>query len=272
MDVPVAANVLGTIGAVCWSVQLLPQILVNYRRHHAVGLQPSMMMLWAWAGIPLGVYNIDQNFSIALQIQPQILTTLSLITWIQCLYYQKSWAVTRCVSIAAPLACVMGGIEVGLVYALRRGFSQGIDWPVTLMAVLSALLLAAGVMTHYVDIYRHRTVRGISFLFVGIDAAGDLFSLLSVLFEPSLNILGLVIYGTELCLWIGIMLCGIWYNLLPRLSLRSETRAERSEQIATAPGVATSIALRDLPSSTSVFRTPSGGLVARSIHATASSG
>lgn len=48
------------------------------------------------------------------------------------------------------------------------------------MAVLSALLLAFGVGWHYVDIYRTRTVRGISFLFVAIDATGDLFSLLSL--------------------------------------------------------------------------------------------
>jgi hypothetical protein len=48
------------------------------------------------------------------------------------------------------------------------------------MAVLSALLLALGVGWHYVDIYRTRTVRGISFLFVAIDAGGDLFSLLSL--------------------------------------------------------------------------------------------
>jgi hypothetical protein len=48
------------------------------------------------------------------------------------------------------------------------------------MAVLSACLLAAGVLRHYWDIYIHRTVRGISFFFVGIDAAGDLFSLISV--------------------------------------------------------------------------------------------
>ena len=48
------------------------------------------------------------------------------------------------------------------------------------MAVLSACFLAAGVLRHYWDIYKHRTVRGISFIFVGIDAAGDLFSLVSV--------------------------------------------------------------------------------------------
>jgi hypothetical protein len=121
MNVPIAANVLGTIGAVCWSIQvdyslhpsllqqafsfqlprqittspeltltplkLIPQIIINYRRHNTVGLQRSMMLLWACAGVPLGAYNISENFNIALQIQPQILTVLSLITWIQCYHY-----------------------------------------------------------------------------------------------------------------------------------------------------------------------------------------
>ena len=50
-----------------------------------------MMMLWAWAGVPLGVYNIVNEFNVALRIQPQILTTLSLVTWIQCFYYQRVW-------------------------------------------------------------------------------------------------------------------------------------------------------------------------------------
>lgn len=103
MDIPIAANVLGTFGAVCWSIQanffhlivtssltqaqLIPQIIINYRRHHTVGLQQSMMLLWACAGVPLGAYNIASEFNIALQVQPQILTVLSLITWGQCFYY-----------------------------------------------------------------------------------------------------------------------------------------------------------------------------------------
>ena len=79
-----------------------------------------------------------------------------------------------------PLLAGLGGIEVGLVFALKAAENRNLSWPMTLMAVLSACLLAAGVLTHYWDIYVHRTVRGISFLFVGIDAAGDLFSLVSV--------------------------------------------------------------------------------------------
>ncbi|USP79967.1 hypothetical protein yc1106_07241 [Curvularia clavata] len=206
MDIPVAANVLGTMGAVCWSIQLIPQIIVNYRRHNATGLQPTMMMLWAWAGVPLGVYNIAEDFNVALRIQPQILTALSLVTWIQCYYYEKNWSVSRSLAVVGPIACLMGAVQTGLIFAIRHAKSEGLHWPSILMAVTSAALLAAGVLRHYIDVYLFRTVRGISFIFVGIDALGDVFSLASVVFQPTLDILGIVIYGTELVLWIGIFM------------------------------------------------------------------
>jgi hypothetical protein len=58
-------------------------------------------------------------------------------------------------------------------------------------------------------------VRGISFLFVVLDALGDLTSLLSVLFQPEHDVLGIVIYGVELTLWIGVLACGGCFNLSP---------------------------------------------------------
>jgi hypothetical protein len=60
----------------------------------------------------------------------------------------------------------------------------GIEWPMKLTAVIAACLLAAGVLRHYWDIYTFRTVRGISFIFVALDAAGDLFSLISLGYFP----------------------------------------------------------------------------------------
>ncbi|KAH8647168.1 PQ loop repeat-domain-containing protein [Xylariales sp. PMI_506] len=269
MDIPAAANVLGTVGAVCWSVQLIPQIFINYRRHHAIGLQPSMMMLWAWAGVPLGVYNILEGFNIALRIQPQILTVLSLITWIQCYHYQELWKPLKSLAAFITMACLMGGTEAALIFALRVAKKRGVEWPLTMMAVLSATLLAAGVLRHYWDIAVHRTVRGISFIFVGIDAAGDLFSLLSICFQPELDVKGLAIYGTELTLWVGVFACGGYFNLLPwarsKMGLIQSRKAAEvqhpSAVTATASGNthhrADGITLHDLPSSTSVFRTPS---------------
>lgn len=251
MDVPIAANVLGTIGAVCWSIQLMPQIIVNYRRHDTEGLQPSMMLLWAAAGVPLGVYNIVEEQNIALRIQPQILSFLSLVTWAQCFYYGRKRSIIACIAAVVPLLGLLGGIEVALIFALRAAKDRDLEWPLILMAVLSACLLAAGVLRHYYDIYVHRTVRGISFIFVGIDAAGDLFSLVSVLFGRRIDILGMVIYGTELTLWIGVFICGAIFNLAPWIRERSKKRDQDRVQEQ-------DVALHQMPSSTSVFRTPSG--------------
>lgn len=224
MDRPVAANVLGTTSAICWSIQLLPQIMLNYRRHNATGLQPSMMMFWAWAGVPLGVYNIVSNFNIALRVQAQILVTLSLITWSQVYYYEHRWSLWKCVSVVIPVAAVMGTIEFALIVALQKGEQREVRWPVTLMAVLAALFLALGVLRHYLDIGIHRTVRGISFIFCGIDAMGDITGLISIVFEPRLNILGIIIYGVEFVLWCGIFAAGGYYNLRMWMSERVSER------------------------------------------------
>lgn len=161
----------------------------------------------------------------------------------------------------------MAGTEFGLIFALRRDKSKGTTWPITLMAVLAALFLALGVLRHYLDVYVHRSVRGISFIFCGIDALGDLTSLIAVLFQPELDILGMVIYGVELVLWIGIFACGGWYNLRPWLNQKLSSKVpvqvestsgpypvrEQADEIAGSVG----IPLQDLPSSTSAFRTSS---------------
>lgn len=168
-----------------------------------------------------------------------------------------------------PIAAMMAGIEVALVFALKIGVRRGVHWPVTLMAVLAALFLALGVLRHYFDIYVHRTVRGISFLFVGIDALGDLTSIISVVFQPKLDILGLVIYGTELVLWIGVFACGGYYNLVPWIM--KKTGEHRASPIREGGRVPDGIGMHDTPSSTSVFRTPSSDLELRSRTAAARS-
>lgn len=222
-----------------------------------------MMILWAWAGVPLGVYNIVSNFNIALRIQPQILTALSLVTWIQCYYYQRRWTVSRSLAAVVPVAALMAGSQAALIVGFRiLRNERHVEWPMTLMAVLSAVLLAAGVLRHYWDIWKHRTVRGISFLFVGIDAAGDVFSLASILFQTKLDVLGIVIYATEFVLWCGIFVCGGYYNLLPwiRRRILGEDLQGSSQDQETPPEQAQTVgnvAMHDLPSSTSVFRTAS---------------
>lgn len=59
----------------------------------------------------------------------------------------------------------------------------------------------------------------------------------------------MVIYGTELALWIGIMICGVLYNFLPWAKKVSKTNRIMEQQ---------AVSLHEMPSSTSVFRTASG--------------
>lgn len=142
------------------------------------------------------------------------------------------------------------------------------------MGVLSTVLLSAGVLRHYYDIYIHRTVRGISFLFVGIDAAGDVFSLVSIFFQARLDILGIVIYSTEFVLWCGVFACGGYFNLIPWLRQKARKRASEnnsmrddredpasialeSQNVGASNDVDLGGSLQRIPSSRSVFRTPS---------------
>lgn len=85
-----------------------------------------MMLLWAAAGVPLGVYNIVEEFNIALRIQPQILTTLSLLTWAQCLYYGKVRQIQN-----HNLVEMLTMTEIEILYQQmlhRRHISSGIAW------------------------------------------------------------------------------------------------------------------------------------------------
>lgn len=95
-----------------------------------------------------------------------------------------------------------------------------------LMAVLAAILLALGVVRYYWEIYKARSVDGISFLFVAIDAGGDLVSVLSLLFQARVDVLGVVVYSVELGLWMGIGLLGVYFRLRPWVVQRIGKRVE----------------------------------------------
>lgn len=71
-------------------------------------------------------------------------------------------------------------VEVALILSLRLALKSDVAWPVKVVGALAGVLLCAGVAREYYEIYTTKTVEGISFLFCGIDAAGDLFSVLSV--------------------------------------------------------------------------------------------
>ena len=89
-----------------------------------------------------------------------------------------------------------------------------------------------------------------------------------IVFQPKLDILGMVIYATEFVLWCGVFACGGYFNLLPwvrmKLSEREQKKAEEREERGSggvepieAEGTSQDVELNRIGSSTSVFRTPS---------------
>lgn len=194
----------------------MPQIWTNWRRHDSQSLSPMFFLCWTFAGVPLGVYNIAADYNIALQIQPNILIFLSLVTWSQCKYYGARWSLHKIALSFLAMVTTLGGGELGLVLALRLAHERGQDWTFTVMAIVAAVFLAAGVLRHYVDAFKTRSDAGLSLKFAFLDAGGDLASLLSVLFEPHLSVLGLVIYGSELVIWLGLIGIVVYFRMRSR--------------------------------------------------------
>jgi hypothetical protein len=75
---------------------------------------------------------------------------------------------------------------------------------------------------------------------------------MQAVFGSTIDVLGIIIYGTELTLWVGIFICGGVFTSGPGLK-----SARSSEMVI----VRDPVSLHPMPSSTSVFRTASGSEV-----------
>lgn len=128
----------------------------NWRHKQTDGLPGTMMFLWALSesihlirpppkqplttlgAVPFGIYSIVQNFSIPLQIQPQIFCALVLVSWAQTLIYHKfvvpdsnrleapltyniysRWRTWTATLTAVVTGLIFGAVEAGLTLALR---------------------------------------------------------------------------------------------------------------------------------------------------------
>lgn len=79
-----------------------------------------------------------------------------------------------------------------------------------------------------------------------------------IVFETPFKALGIVIYATELILWIGVFACGGYFNFLPWAKMQLNSRRGRVELEVRAPQQERAgISLHENPSTTSVFRTAS---------------
>lgn len=236
--IPPAANILGTIGTVCWCVQILPQIWHNWRRKNTDGLPGLMLMLWASCAVPFGVYAIVQNFNFALQIQPQCFGGLTLIAWGQSLYYHDDWRVWTATLATILVAVGFAVTEAILILTLRGPYYRGIEWPMMMMAIIASVMLALGLIPPYFELAkRNGRVIGINFVFLTVDWAGAFFSLMALVAQNTFDVLGGSLYIVCMFLELGIFVSQFIWLWRVRHVRRAAKKAGKSydEYIAENP-------------------------------------
>ncbi|KAK9474941.1 uncharacterized protein V1510DRAFT_389460 [Dipodascopsis tothii] len=206
------STILGIVGTILWCIQLVPQIVVDFRRKSTKGVPQSMMLLWTAAGAAFSVYFCVPNSNMPLMIQPQIFTALCLVAWLQCLYYADGlddprrmplWKALACV---AAVVAVSAGVQAALIVPLKDQYhNHDVRWPNLLIGTIAALLIILGFVPPFKDMVAHGgEVVGLNFVFLAIDSAGALFSMASLLTEPGAfqspgvdlgnDIIGIVLY------------------------------------------------------------------------------
>ncbi|KAJ7983031.1 PQ loop repeat-domain-containing protein [Mycena polygramma] len=221
----VAENVLGTLGTICWTAQLVPQVWKSYREKSTQGLSEWLVLCWGVSGGFFGVYAIIQNLNIPLIVQPQLFGLLCLISWGQCQYYSSTRPkyASFIVSVAAIL--ILGGFEAGMVFAIRPSMN---DRAIQFFGIFSSVLLSLGLVTQYYEIYQRREVVGLSITFMTVDFLGGVFSDLSLAFKPKFDAIAAITYTLVIVMDGVVILAAIILN--PRARRRRQT--EESEDPA----------------------------------------
>ncbi|KAH3683862.1 hypothetical protein WICPIJ_005161 [Wickerhamomyces pijperi] len=215
-----AANILGTIGTVCWCIQLIPQIVHNYRRKDCTGLQPIMLFLWSASGVPFSIYFVSRRSTIPIMVQPQIFTTLCLVTWFQSLIYPPvKIGYKKAIIYTVAFVAISLVLEFGFIFPLRKAYDKGIMWPSLIFGIIASVLLAVGLVPPYFELAKRQgEVVGINFMFLTLDSMGAWFSILSLIFSAELDILGIVLYCIVAVMELGIFVSHVvWWFRIGRL-------------------------------------------------------
>ncbi|KAG0368944.1 PQ loop repeat-domain-containing protein [Gamsiella multidivaricata] len=209
-------NVFGMLGIIFWSFQLLPQVIDNHKAKSTEGLSYSMFFIWVLCALGFGSYGIVENLSIPIIVQPQIFGSLSALCYLQCLHYGKQtrWSLRKTAVAGVLMFVVMAGIQVAAVYATRAGKDHQVKGTTEAAGIVPIILLAMGFVPQYIDIYRDRSVVGVSMAFIAADAGGAVFSIISLCFRETLDLLATLNYVVVLICDLIIVGLYVHYNKL----------------------------------------------------------
>ncbi|KAI0306114.1 PQ loop repeat-domain-containing protein [Multifurca ochricompacta] len=223
----VAENVFGTMGAVFWTIQLIPQLIKSWRTKSTKGLSPWLVFLWGISALPLGVYVIVQDLNIPLIVQPQLFGLFCLLSWGQCMYYGGARSRAWCAAVLGTTLVLWGALEAAFVFALRSSYrldTHAGKTGVRFFGILSSSLISLALLPQFYEIYKHGAVLGISLPFMAIDLLGGVFSILSLIFKHQVDPIAAVAYS------IVVIMDGLVLVLALILNPRAMKYVKRGEE------------------------------------------
>ncbi|KAF8328370.1 uncharacterized protein EI90DRAFT_3216685, partial [Cantharellus anzutake] len=227
--------VLGTIGTILWTGQILPQLWESWKTKSTEGL--SGLLMFAPACEPTCTYNIVQRINIPLIIQPQLFGALAAASWCQCLYYSGRLPKRMAYLVLLVYLCLFAGFEAGMTCLIRALLAILQSFGIT-----AAALISVGLIPQYIEIWRLGEVRGISMTFMIIDILGGVFSLLSLVFRKHFDVTASASYIAVIVLDGVVVLCRI---ILNPLAERRRQRSVSAEPNYDEPPIEEAATLRD---------------------------
>lgn len=228
------AQVFGTLGTVLWCIQLAPQIWLNFRRKTTKGLSVYLYFGWLASSVCYAPYAVFTSQNIPIIVQPQCYGSLCAIVAIQALYYDKNWSPWQGVALFGAYCALGGGWEFGIYRAMVRADQVGVKGIPMLFGILSDIFLTAAFFPQIWQIWQEKEVVGISYLFLMLDSAGAVCSIISLGLKKSIDGVAIAGYIGVIIVEVIVLLAALYYN--PNAE-RKRHAAEKEGDIRNDPDV-----------------------------------
>ncbi|GAA5929237.1 hypothetical protein JCM10213_005019, partial [Rhodosporidiobolus nylandii] len=151
---------------------------------------------WVISGASLGIYAITQNINVPIMVQPHLYGSVCAFICCQILHYDRGWRwYSAYIGAFSAYAVVCAGFEVGMVFACRAGERAGNSGGTMTFGIISDVMLAAGFFPQFYEIWKLKEVVGLSYIFLAMDSAGGIFSILSLAFKDEpIDVIALIGY------------------------------------------------------------------------------
>ncbi|PPQ91480.1 hypothetical protein CVT25_013737 [Psilocybe cyanescens] len=210
----IAENVLGTIGTICWTAQLVPQIWKSHRTKSTAGLSHWL----------IAVGNIGR-LSRALRALAEVKHPFDgSATNLRILVVPQLGPLRASIILTTFTTVFFGILELVLMLAIRPSHNRGKHAVADFFGIFGSVLVAVALFPQYWEIYKYKEVVGISMLFIWVDIMGGVFNLLSLAFKEKFDIIAAVTYSLVVLLDSVIIVAAIILNPMARKRRQREAQ------------------------------------------------